>query len=120
MTKEERLTLYNKYDGRCAYCGCELPERWHADHIEPVRRNSDGTMEHPEMDGVMSNYNPSCPSCNMIKKQHTLEQFRALIKGFVNSLNSHSVQYRFAKKYGLIKETDKEVKFYHETGRYKR
>ncbi|AXL64263.1 HNH endonuclease, partial (plasmid) [Klebsiella pneumoniae subsp. pneumoniae] len=27
---------------RCAYCGCELKEKgWHADHVEPVRRDFD-------------------------------------------------------------------------------
>lgn len=114
MTKKEREFLYGKYGGKCAYCGCDLPKRWHADHIEPIRRNVDGTMEHPERHGVMDNYNPSCPSCNIIKKQHTLEQFRDLISGFIKSLNNYSVQYKFAKKYGLIKETEEKVVFYFE------
>lgn len=24
LTKTERMTVYNKMGGRCAYCGCEL------------------------------------------------------------------------------------------------
>jgi len=28
-----------KFGGKCAYCGCDLPEKgWHADHVEPVYR----------------------------------------------------------------------------------
>ena len=28
-----------KFGGKCAYCGCDLPEKgWHADHVEPVHR----------------------------------------------------------------------------------
>ena len=39
LTKIQRETLRMKFGGRCAYCGCELPERgWHADHVEPVLR----------------------------------------------------------------------------------
>lgn len=36
LTKKQRAELHMKYAGRCAYCGCELGDRWHADHFEPV------------------------------------------------------------------------------------
>jgi len=36
--KEKRNLIFNKYGGRCAYCGCELEKGWHVDEIEPVRR----------------------------------------------------------------------------------
>lgn len=38
MKASERASIYNKYDGKCAYCGCELQKGWHVDHIEPIRR----------------------------------------------------------------------------------
>ena len=38
--KEQRQILKMKYGGRCAYCGEELGDRWHADHIKPVLRRS--------------------------------------------------------------------------------
>lgn len=113
MTKVERKLIYDKYGGKCAYCGCDLPKRWHADHIEPIRRNGDGTSLHPERD-VIENFNPSCPSCNINKHSDSLEGFRRNIQGYVNSLNSYSVQYQMAKRYGLVEETNKEVKFYFE------
>jgi hypothetical protein len=39
LKKSEREQVCLKYGGRCAYCGVELGERWHADHFEPVVRN---------------------------------------------------------------------------------
>lgn len=38
LTKAERQSVFAKYGGKCAYCGCPLPARWHADHLLPVER----------------------------------------------------------------------------------
>lgn len=39
MTKDKREALRMMFGGKCAYCGCDLPEKgWHADHVEPVLR----------------------------------------------------------------------------------
>ena len=115
MNKKERELIFNKYNGKCAYCGCELRKGWHVDHLEPIVRNWwNGTCEKPENENL-ENYNPSCASCNIQKNSYTLEQFRNNIKQFVSSLNQYSTQYKFAKKYGLISENDVEVKFYFET-----
>ena len=125
MKKTDRELIFNKYDGKCAYCGCELTKGWHADHIEPILRDfiynknkqrfeTNGIYRNPENDNLQ-NYNPSCPSCNIQKNSYTLEQFRENIKQFVNSLNQYSTQYKFAKKYGLVSENDIEVKFHFET-----
>lgn len=120
MTKKERQVVFNKYNKKCAYCGCELQKGWHVDHIEPAFHNwsDDDIKLHLKQDrgeNTIENYNPSCPSCNIQKNSYTLEQFRKNIKQFVRSLNQYSTQYKFAKKYGLISETDIEVKFYFET-----
>ena len=123
MKKTDREFIFNKYDGKCAYCGCKLGKGWHADHIKPIVRDfiynkqrfeTNGNCVNPENENLQ-NYNPSCPSCNIQKNSYTLEQFRDNIKQFVNSLNQYSTQYKFAKKYGLVAETDIEVKFYFET-----
>ncbi|MBE8712511.1 HNH endonuclease [Sphingobacterium hungaricum] len=121
LTKSQRSELHAKYGGHCAYCGDVLPNKWHADHVEPIKRipvffqERDGRdyCENPERDEI-SNLNPSCPSCNIIKGSSTLEGFRQEIIGFIKSLNSYSNQYKFAKRYGLIEETEVEVKFYFE------
>ena len=125
MNKKTRDLVKSKYNNKCAYCGCELVKGWHADHIEPIVRDSKwnrekgrfeqaGTCRKPENE-TLENYNPSCASCNIQKNSFTVEQFRSNIKQFVNSLNQYNTQYKFAKRYGLVTETDIEVKFYFET-----
>lgn len=114
MNKKTRESIRNKYDNKCAYCGCELTKGWHVDHFLPIVRNSDGTCEKPENE-ILENYNPSCASCNIQKSSLTLEEFRERINQFVQSLNLYSNQYKIAKKYGLISETNSIVVFYFET-----
>lgn len=112
--KKYREIVFNKYKGRCAYCGCELSKGWHVDHIQPIVRNwIDGGCEKPENNNL-ENMNPSCASCNIQKNSYTLEQFRFNIQYFVASLNKNNTQYKFAKRYGLVKETDSKVQFYFE------
>lgn len=114
LSKPQRETIRMKYGGRCAYCGCELGDRWCADHIEPIRRDwIAGGCEHPERD-CLDNLNPACPSCNTIKGSSSLEGFRRTVSGFIKSLNRDSTQYKVAKRYGLIEEKAPEVKFWFE------
>lgn len=132
MTKKQiRQLIHDKYGGRCAYCGCELNNKFHIDEIEPVRRKqkwlpgrwnedkwiegkwiSDG-CEHPERFHV-DNQNPSCASCNINKHSMSLEDFKGLIQGFMKHLNEISTQYKIAKRYGLVSETNEPVRFYFE------
>ena len=111
LTKKQREQLFLKYDGKCAYCGCDLQKGWHADHIEAVERWN-GKMYRPEND-VIENMNPSCPSCNIFKHSSCLETFRWQIENCIKLLNN-TTQYKFAKKFGLVEETQKKVKFYFE------
>lgn len=110
--KLNRQVIFDKYGGRCAYCGIELSKGWHVDHLKPVVR-FEGKSSKPENENF-DNLMPSCPSCNTQKNSFTLEEFRFNIKHFVHSLNEYSTQYKFAKRYGLIKETGINVKFYFE------
>lgn len=135
MTLTLRQKIYNKYNGKCAYCGCELQKGWHVDEIEPVRRGWEyvkdengeriwdkekrdwkikNNVMHPERFNI-DNQNPSCASCNINKHSYSLEEFRSLIGGFMKHLNERNTQYKIAKRYGLVQETNKEVKFYFET-----
>lgn len=121
--KQERKILFDKYNGKCAYCGCDLPDRWHADHIDPVIRDivyvkgkgytTGKDMLKPELD-VLENKNPACPKCNIMKHSSDIEGFRCMILAFVKSLNEYSNQYKFAKKFGLISENEQRVEFYFE------
>ncbi|PIZ52168.1 HNH endonuclease [Candidatus Woesearchaeota archaeon CG_4_10_14_0_2_um_filter_33_13] len=114
-TQKDRQILFNKYEGKCAYCGDDLKKGWHVDHIEPIVRNwLDGSCKNPHLKNNIENKNPSCASCNIQKNSFSIEEFRYNIKKFVELLNKNSTQYKFAKRYGLIKETEVEVKFYFE------
>jgi len=123
----KRQQIFEKFGGKCAYCGCELQKGWHVDEIEPIRRNWKYVKDangyetkkvytdclHPER-LTIENQNPACPSCNINKHSESLEQFRKNIAGYMKHLNEVSTQYKIAKRYGLVKETDIEVKFYFE------
>ena len=124
MKKDLRIKIGNKYNGHCAYCGVVLEKGWHVDELKPVVRNykwnrdktkfvHDGTYQNPE-NLNFENQMPSCPSCNINKHSMTLEDFRALISGFMKHLNEISTQYKIAKRYGLVQETNKPVVFYFE------
>jgi len=78
LTKKQRAELRMKFGGRCAYCGCELPEKgWHADHVKPVIRFN-GQMLHQEHDEI-SNLVPACHPCNLHKHCSSLEDYRRII-----------------------------------------
>jgi len=125
MNKKNRELVFKKFGGRCAYCGCELQKGWHVDHIDPIVRDfkynnikgkfeQTGTCRKPENDNL-ENHNPSCGSCNRQKHSQSLEGFRQSIAQFVKSLNQYHNQYKFAKRYGLVQETNKPVVFYFES-----
>ena len=123
-SKKDREIIFNKYGGRCSYCGDPLQKGWHVDELLPVRRNMkynknkskfvhNGTYEHPERLNI-NNQMPSCPSCNINKHSMSLEEFRNLIMGFMKHLNEVNTQYKIAKRYGLVNETIKPIVFYFE------
>lgn len=129
MDKKKRQYIFNKFGGRCAYCGEQLPLKgWHVDELLPVKRIYEMVRDqakgkwvrkmkglyHPERFHV-DNQMPACPSCNINKHSMSLEEFRDLITNFTAGLNKVNTQYKIAKRYGLIQETGKEVKFYFET-----
>lgn len=110
----KRKEIWDKSNGHCWYCGCELEKGWHVDHLEPVVRNlATGEMEQPQND-TFDNKVPSCPSCNIQKSSLPLESWRRIIKSHIKSLNRDSTQYKVAKRFGLVQETEREVVFWFE------
>ena len=116
--KANRQIIFDKFHGKCAYCGCELQKGWHVDHINPKRRGDcDSRLIKSNIKrgtDDLENLNPSCARCNIRKNSLTLEQFRREIKEQTKRLKRDSNQFRLALDYGLIKETNIEVKFYFE------
>ncbi|MFJ2982221.1 MULTISPECIES: HNH endonuclease [unclassified Pseudomonas] len=118
LKKAEREQVRLKYGGRCAYCGNDLGERWHADHFEPVVRNwGEAAKTVPALrpgNHNLANMMPACIPCNLSKHRMQLEDWRRWLAGHVNSLNQYHPIYRLAKAYGLIAETGAEVVFHFE------
>lgn len=117
--KANRQEVFDKYGGKCAYCGCELQKGWHVDHIQAHWHNltDEQAARHKIIKGCnnIENLNPACPRCNKWKATFSIEGFRNEISLQVQRLNSYSSNYRMAKDYGMITENDKPIVFYFET-----
>ncbi len=85
MKKSDRQKVFDKYEGRCAYCGCELVKGWHVDHIDPIVYGGSNEMQ---------NLNPSCKYCNNYKCHSKLETFRMYAKQMFND----KLEYLFKSK----------------------
>ena len=124
--KVNRTDVLNKCNGRCGYCGNDLKGKFQIDHIIPQREfwvcimnkwKIPIFLRHLTIADVnhIDNLMPACGSCNNYKSAKPLETFRSEISELVNRLNKRFTQYKIAKRYGLIQETNIEVKFYFET-----
>jgi 5-methylcytosine-specific restriction endonuclease McrA len=116
MTKRERV--HDKFGGRCTYCGCILPSRWHIDHAEPLSRS--WTAERLAMAGRKkgndeeANQVPACPRCNLRKAMMTVEEFRSTIQEETAVLRRYSTKFRLAEDFWLIVATGGAVVFWFE------
>lgn len=109
MKKPNRLEVYNKYNGHCAYCGIELDLcNMQIDHIIPQVHG------HSEFIDDIKNYNPACPICNGWKHCDNLETFRRSILQQVRKCRDYSRNFRMAERYGLVQEVIKPIIFYFE------
>ena len=123
MAKINRNEVYNKCNGRCAYCGKEITiKQMQVDHKEPIFRDyTDKVLKSINRDrgtDDMDNLLPSCARCNRWKSTYTIEQFRNEIQQQIKRLNNYNNNYRMVKDYSLIVETDNPVIFYYERGIY--
>ena len=112
IPKKIRQQVYEKYNGHCAYCGCELEYKdMQVDHIDSVYR-----AEHNgrEIDDYIKNYMPSCRACNFYKGVYSIEQFRHNIKHLLIGKLHRDFNYKMLVKYGMIHEDFKPVRFYFE------
>lgn len=113
--KEERLFVFNKFNGRCAYCGDSLNiDCFHTDHIIPKRRYKYPNDGYEIGSDSVENLFPSCSSCNSCKSDLSIEGFRYRIMDRLERLNEYSSEYRIAKRFGLITEFPDDVVFYFE------
>jgi predicted restriction endonuclease len=117
MKKETRQTVYEKYNGHCAYCGCYLNFKdMQVDHLVSqfhFKFNMAKAYTDKYLNDI-SNLMPSCRVCNKWKSCHSLEAFRFEIQEQLKRLNEYSSNFRLAKKYGLVEENQQSILFYFE------
>ena len=112
LKKHEREQLKQKYGGRCGYCGVELGDKWHADHMTPVIRYGNGEMHHAAHDNL-ENLMPACHPCNLHKHCADLENYRRIIndgrREFLRSGKGKALV-----RMGMVKMSDEPVVFHFE------
>lgn len=115
LTKAERKAVYDKYNGHCAYCGCEIAFKgFQVDHMHCMR-NYEYLEEFTGIDvHSMENLMPSCGSCNRYKSTFDLELFRKMLSGIPERLARDITTYKIALRYGMVKENNEPIKFYFE------
>jgi len=102
--KKRRSFVFNKYEGKCAYCGYDIRiDNFQIDHIvskfevQYYREKYNG-FKYDDYE----NLNPACCSCNNFKRAHTLEDFRYEILCQIERLRRAKPTFRLAERYGLI------------------
>ena len=108
ISKAIRKKVYEKYNGRCAYCGREIRyEDMQVDHFVAKKGwNESGTDD-------ISNLMPSCRMCNHYKRANTLETFRIYIQEIPRKLRNNYI-YKVGVAYGNVIENEKPIEFYFE------
>ena len=102
--KMDRKIILNKFQGHCAYCGCQISmDDMQVDHIIPKWKGGSDAA---------NNLNPSCRMCNFYKGGNDIETFR---KRLIVELDyKRTFATRLALRYGILTENNWDGKFYYE------
>lgn len=117
--KGEREKVFQKFDGKCAYCGSRIEiDNFCVDHINPIKRFATNSLqeellwaEQKRALHTLINMNPSCKGCNSLKNHLTVEQFRKKLELKMNFTENH---YRILHDLNNIEINTPVVKFYFE------
>ena len=94
LSEQERIRIWNKLSGHCAYCGCEIKfKEMQADHVVPLYRGGKD-----EIDNLL----PACRSCNHYKSTLTVEEFREQVSKWHERLLRDDVTYKNAVRFGQV------------------
>jgi len=105
----DRMAVYKKFDGHCAYCGREIEyKEMQVDHLQPK-----GNYTNPGTDDI-ENLTPSCRRCNHYKRANSLEYFRHAIETIPCKLMEREYIFKVAVDYGFFTPEKRRVQFYFE------
>lgn len=112
ISKKLREQVYQKYNGHCAYCGCELEIKdMQVDHVLSVAR-AKWIKDELDLNNI-DNLMPSCRSCNYYKDTCSIETFRKNLSTLMERVRKQYI-FRLAEKYGMVQEMNWDGKFYFE------
>lgn len=115
IKQSDRLETFKKYNGKCAYCGIDLKySEMQVDHIIARRRGDIQNEKIINGKNHISNYNPSCRSCNSSKSTFSIEDWRKQIEHKINCLRRDSSTFRICERFNLVKVEKSDVVFYFE------
>lgn len=121
-----RDEVHEKCNWRCAYCGIEISlKEMQVEHMIPKANfeiyvgnwfKVPPFLKHLRLwqENHSDNLFPSCRKCNHYKSTMDLESFRREISKQLERVQEN-FNYSMAKRYWLIQETPKEIKFFFET-----
>ena len=107
--KIDRKKVYEKFDGRCAYCGNAIEFKdMQVDHVVPKRLSY-----HFDYDNSIDNLMPSCRTCNHYKRCYLLANYRGMIKTLHKRLEKIYI-FKVAIRYGIVSVKPFDGQFYFE------
>lgn len=112
ISKNKRRQVFDKYNGHCAYCGCELTmQTMQVDHAYSVFWSE--YWDKTQADNSLSNLMPACRQCNFYKSDLDIEHFRKHLSTLMERVEKPFI-FRLAEKYGMIEKKVWDGKFYFE------
>jgi len=113
ISKSTRIDIFNKYNGKCAYCGCELSaDSFQIDHIIPKRRGDRNFIGRGS--DKVNNLNPSCASCNSSKSTWSIDEWREEINLKFSRLEKYDSTFRLLLRFGIVEKLNYSTVFYFE------
>ena len=110
IDKETRISVWNKYNHHCAYCGRLLEYKdMQVDHFIPLRAYRVKNCGTNSFENLM----PSCRMCNHYKRAHSIETFRRYIAEIPKKLKDNYI-YKVRLVYGNVIDNEIPIKFYYE------
>ena len=106
----DRLKVYEKFEGRCAYCGeIILFSGMEVDHLRPRFLSE---LRGFKVDDNFDNLMPACRPCNRHKGGMSLEMWRYELSKQINRIRS--AQFDRAVRFGQVQITPNPIVFYFE------